>query len=254
MWLLQRGGARNALVYALPGAVIWWGLLRAGVHPTLAGVILGLMTPARAWLGEEGFVDTTREAIDAFDEERQRSHKDVHALLPPMRRIRLANREALSPVVRIQAALHGWVAFGIMPLFALANAGVPLGGFDAASRGSVSVLVGVVAGLVIGKPLGILFASLIAVRLGVCRLPAGVDVRGLTVVGLVAGIGFTMAIFIAGLAFDDAALLAAAKLGVLIASLAAAVAGLAVGRILLPNAHPAGAASTVTEAEAAPDI
>jgi NhaA family Na+:H+ antiporter len=251
--VFQRFGVRRALAYAVPGAVLWAGMLQAGIHPTIAGVILGLLTPVRAWFGTEGFLAAARKAVEDFRGHIHREGHDVHDLQGPLRRIEQAQREALAPVVRIQTALHPWVAFGIMPLFALANAGVSLRGLSALDASSLSIILGVSLGLVLGKPIGILAASFASVKLGICALPRGVTWRGILLVGLVAGIGFTMAIFIAGLAFSDAALLAAAKLAVLLSSGLAAVIGLLVGRLLLsaqPHlAHP-GAAMTLEEAEA----
>jgi NhaA family Na+:H+ antiporter len=251
--LFQRFGIRRALVYVVPGIVVWGGLLHAGIHPTIAGVVLGLLPPVRAWFGKQGFVEATREAVETFDERRRGGH-GVEDLLRPLHRIKHAHREALAPVVRIQSELHSWVAFGIMPLFALANSGVRLSGFDTGDSEAVGVLLGVLVGLVVGKPVGIVVTSVAAMKLGICRAPAGVNLRGLAVVGLVAGIGFTMAIFIAGLAFQDAGLLAAAKLAVLLASATSALFGLVVGRLVLDPSATAGAASTAAEAEASADV
>ncbi len=185
---LQQIGIGSAWGYVVPGAVLWLGLLQTGAHPTLAGVVLGLMTP----------------------------------VLP----VRMRGQ---APVIRVQMALHPWVAYGVMPLFALANAGVTLDGVDLGTGSAQAVTLGVVLALVLGKPLGVLGASWLAVRLGLCQLPSGVTWSGVGLVGLLAGIGFTMSIFIATLAFDDAHLLGAAKLGVLLASLLAAVLGLSWG-------------------------
>ncbi len=248
--LFQRLGIRRAAFYLLPGAIIWLGILRAGVHPTIAGVVIGLLTPARSWFGKEGFLIAAGEAIDDFRQRVNGDERGQQSLQPPLKRIKEAHREALPPVVRIQANLHPWVAFGIMPLFALANAGVHLGGLDPRSPGFATVTLGVALGLVVGKPLGIVAASFVSVKLGICALPRGVSWIGVAVVGLVAGIGFTMAIFIAGLAFPGAALLATSKLAILLASALAAVIGLIVGRLVLHATHATGAASNVQEAEA----
>ncbi|KAF1045419.1 Na+/H+ antiporter NhaA [Xylophilus sp.] len=177
---LQRLGAGTAWASVLPAAVLWAGLHRAGIHPGLAGVALGLLTPA-------------------------------------------------APAARIQRALQPWVAWGVMPLFALANAGVAVG---SGTHGG-GVLAAVMLALALGKPIGVFFATWLAVRFGGCRLPAGVGWRGVALVGLLAGIGFTMAIFIAALAFADPALQAAAKLGVLLGSLVSALLGLAWGALAL---------------------
>jgi NhaA family Na+:H+ antiporter len=250
----QRLGVRQTLAYLIPGAVLWIGMYQAGVHPTIAGVILGLITPVRSWFGKEGFVLAAREAVEDFHTTARAEDHAVGDLLPPLRRIREAHREALAPVVRIQAELHPWVAFGIMPLFALANAGVSLAGLDMADTGSMTVIVGVMLGLVIGKPIGIFLASFVTVKLGVCALPRGVLWRGILLVGLVGGIGFTMAIFIAGLAFPGTGMLAAAKLGVLLASVLAGVIGLVAGRLVLPARPAPGAAATVGEAESSAEV
>ena len=132
-------------------------------------------------------------------------------------------------MVRVQAALHPWVAYGVMPLFALANAGVSLDGIDLSAGGSQWVMAGIAVALIAGKPLGVLGVSWLMVRLGWSRLPPGVSWGGIALIGLLAGIGFTMSIFIAMLAFTDENLLGAAKLGVLLGSLVAAVLGLGWG-------------------------
>jgi Na+:H+ antiporter, NhaA family len=247
----QRFGVRRPWMYFAPGAVLWAGLLHAGVHPTIGGVVLGLLTPARAWFGRRGFIETARAVIHEVEAHAQPPHHDQEALLKHMRYIRTANREALAPVVRIQSALHPWVAFGIMPLFALANAGVKLGGFASGDASTRAVFTGVLLGLVAGKPIGILLASFVSVRAGLCALPRGVTWGGIALVGTVGGIGFTMAIFIAGLAFADPELLASAKAAIMLASLFAAALGLALGRLLLPAAPDPHAALTPEQAERA---
>jgi Na+:H+ antiporter, NhaA family len=196
--LMQRFSVQSALAYTLPGAVVWFGMLRAGVHPTLTGVLLGLLTPATV----------------AFGRARARP---------------LAAREA--PVVRVQAMLHPYVAFGIMPLFALANAGVSLTGLTLSAGAPLAVVSGVVLGLVLGKPTGIVLAALLAVRLGFCTLPEDVHWRHMLLMGLLGGIGFTMSIFMASLAFEDPGLLAAAKFAVLAASGLAATLGFIAGQL-----------------------
>ncbi len=226
--LMQRLGIRHAALYIVPGMVLWSGLLRSGVHPTIAGVVLGLLTPARAWFGQVGFVARSERVIGRVRGE----DLATDDLLGPLDDITRAAREAVAPVVRVQRVLHIPVAFAIMPLFALANAGVNVSG--AALGGAEGRLtVGVVLGLVVGKPLGIIGASLIAVRLRVAALPTRVSLRGLVVVGCVAGIGFTMALFVAQLAFQSPPALAAAKLAVLIGSGLAAVTALVLGRSML---------------------
>jgi NhaA family Na+:H+ antiporter len=189
---LRRLGVGAEIVYAVPGVLLWIGLLDAGIHPVLAGVILGLLTPM-----------TPRRTGE-----------------PP-------------PAVRLERLLHPWIAFVVMPLFALANAGIRIGGIDLGDPALRKLVSAVTVGLVVGKPLGIVATAWLAVRLGWGALPRGVHFRHVLVIGCLGGIGFTMAIFIATLAFPSADALAAAKLAVLVGSTAAAVLGLTLGASFL---------------------
>ena len=251
--LLRQIGVRTAWAFVPAGLIVWTGMYQAGVHPTIAGVVVGLITPATSWFGREGFMQVAREALDDF-EQRAGSGRDDHALLEPLDRLALARREALSPARRVEHALHPWVAYGIMPLFALANAGVDLRGIDRADPSFGVVFAGIVVGLVAGKPLGVLGASWLMVKLRLAVLPEGVNWRGIFIVGAVAGIGFTMAIFIAQLAFTDPTLLGIAKLAVLTATALAAALGLGGGWFLLPRSQPDElAAMTASDVEASRD-
>ena len=155
-----------------------------------AGVILGLLTPVVSWFGQAGFLAETDRALDSL-RSKAASLEDPRKFLPELKRINIARREAVPPVTRIEAALHPWVAFGIMPLFALANAGVALGGLSDELSAATGIALGVGLGLVVGKPLGIVAFSWLAVRLGLASLPRGASWAGVLVVGCVAGIGFT---------------------------------------------------------------
>ena len=183
---LQRRGMGVIAAYGVPALLVWLGAYRAGIHPTIAGVVIGLLTPVVAG-------------------------------------------------TRLKEALHRWVAFALMPLFALANAGVEIGTV-ALGGDQTRIFAGVALGLALGKPLGVLALCRLAVWLRLAALPDGVAWPGLAVVGLVAGIGFTMALFIAGLAFGESREAETAKLAVLSASALAAVTGLLVGRLALPPA------------------
>ena len=198
----------------------------------------------QAWLGPEGFVEVVRRDLEevaqaSAGESRRR------ALAHTLDEVDHARREALSPAESLIHKLHGWVAFGIMPIFALANAGVSLSG-AALDADAWRVLSAVVLGLVVGKPIGVLVAVWLTVRLRIGTLPAGLGFAHVLVLGVVAGIGFTMSIFVAQLAFDDPRLLAAAKLGVLVASAVAGILGLVLGLIFLKPAQPTGAQEDVT--------
>ncbi len=239
-------GVRRPWAYALLGVPLWGAVMASGVHATVAGVLLAFAIPARTRVDEPEFLAEARQSLDDFDA----------ALGPPapgserLARLVLTNgasQEALHcleelteaaqpPLHRMEHALHGAVAFGVMPLFALANAGVTLGG-GADGGGALAALaralatpvaLGVILGLVLGKPLGITLGAWLAVRLGVAERPAGVGWGAIHGVSWLGGIGFTMALFVAGLAFPGtagAALLGEAKLGILAASLAAGLVG-----------------------------
>jgi NhaA family Na+:H+ antiporter len=242
---LQLLGTRSPWAYVPPAVVAWAGAYVAGVHPTLAGVAVGLMTPVRAWLGREGFIEQADASVTAV---REREDEDEHAILPDLDRLDTARREAVSPVERIQHAMHGWVAFGAMPVFALANAGVSLG--EASFSGdALAVFLGVAGGLIVGKPLGVLGFSWLACRLGVAVLPRGITWPQVAVVGVVAGIGFTMSIFIAGLAFPGGPNLETSKIAVLVGSGFAATVAYGIGRVTLTSSSTPGVATTAAEAE-----
>jgi len=197
---LRAMGVRRMPIYIAPAIVVWAGIYSAGIHPTIAGVMVGLLTPVQAWPGVE----------------------------------------AESPADYLVHALHPWVSYAIMPIFALANAGVDVSGLSLAGSGA-QVTLAVVVALLLGKPLGVVTASALAVWGKLALLPAGLGARHLLVLGVVAGIGFTMSLFIAQLAFVDPTLLGAAKLGVLVASALALSVGLILGRLLLPRVEPAKA-------------
>lgn len=224
---LRAIGVRPPLAYIVPGAVVWAGLYAAGIHPTLAGVLLGLATPARSWFGLSGFAEATQEHLGGIQ------GADRPSLHQRLADIETARREAISPAERLQHSIHPWVAFGVMPLFALANAGVPLGGADLWGD-PLFLFLGILFGLALGKPLGIFASSWIATRTGVATAPADASSRGIAVVGIAGGIGFTMSLFIAQLAFPPGPLLDTAKLAILIASTTAIAAGLLTGRFTLP--------------------
>lgn len=222
--LWQRLGIRSAWAYALPGTLLWIGMWWLGVHPTLAGVLLGLLTPVMPLhQGRDAVKYELEHATQWALAEQQRDA----ALIKSLKAVQSARRDLIPPVVDVQTALHPWVAFVVMPLFALANAGVTIGGGTDGDHNTL--IAGIVLGLLIGKPVGIVLAGFIGVRLGVAALPASVGWQGLTLVGLLGGIGFTMSIFIAGLAFVDTSTLDAAKLAVLSASALSALLALGYG-------------------------
>ena len=256
LFSLQKLGIRAPGSYAVPLTIIWTGMYMTGVHPTIAGVLCGLATPVKRWYTLDRFVVVVQRSLKEFQTQAaSESAHDPMALIRPINRMVEAGNEAVPPTSRVQSIFHSVVAYGIMPLFALANAGVNLAGIDTAATGAMGLIFGVAGGLAIGKPLGIVGFSWIAAKLGLVTMPKGVDVKGLLLVGTVAGIGFTMAIFIAELAFPDRGHLALAKLAVLIGTAAAATVGSIIGGTLMPKEQPPEIAGvTIEQAESAAEI
>ena len=199
-------------LFTIAGFVLWLTVFESGVHATIAGVMMGLLTPATP-------LQTDLEAEQVVDVLENRS--DLRA--DDVRKAANLIRNSVSPCDRLIDSLHPWTSYLIVPLFALANAGIALsaGAFSNPSR----VLVGVAIALVVGKPIGVLGFSWLAVRLGLGRLPEGAPWGHIAGVATLAGIGFTVSLFITGLAFDDVAIQDDAKIGVLVASIVAAAAG-----------------------------
>jgi NhaA family Na+:H+ antiporter len=208
---------------------VWFEFHASGIHATIAGVILGFLTPAQSWISERRLgriIDTTIDFMQGAD------WRSSHRRYAALRRMEHAARSSISPLRRFETGLHPWVAFVIMPIFALANAGVRI---DASALAD-PVAVAVALGLLIGKPTGIVLFSWLAVQAGIAKLPSGVGWAAVWGGGILAGIGFTMAIFIAGLAMEGA-LLSAAKVGILAGSLASAVIGIIVLTAALPKSR-----------------
>ncbi len=238
---MRATGMRPWLAYVAPGLLLWLGLYRAGVHPTLAGVLLGLLTPVRSWYGPSRFAETTQAHLADLT-----SDSDRHVMLVRLQAIEVARREAVSPAERLQHVLHPWVAFAIMPLFALANAGVPLGNADLTGDGAY-VFAGIVAGLAIGKPLGIYAFSTAATGARLATRAEGTGHLGVLLVGIVGGIGFTMSLFVAQLAFPPGPLLDTAKLAILVGSAVSMLLGLVIGALAVRSRWSATATRTTSD-------
>ena len=227
-YIFNRIGVRQVSIYFLVGAGIWLAFLKSGVHPTVAGVLLGFLTPSRAWVGTAGFPNVLTKVLERLVKSSDEStQKERHRALS---RLATTAREGTSPLERLEFGLHPWVAFLIMPLFALANAGV---GIEVASLGS-PVALAVATGLVLGKPIGIVLFSWIATKLGFARLPAEVNWKIMLGAGCLAGIGFTMSIFIAGLALQGT-LLDDGKIGTLVGSTISAILGCSLLLMFMPK-------------------
>lgn len=217
---LMKLGVRNVAVYAIVALVVWFFVYKSGIHATIAGVIIGLLTPTSKWISDSYLKHIVDNTLGFLRGEEWKSEEHRYAMLRQMER---ASRKAISPLQRFEIDLHPWVSYVIMPVFALANAGVAI------SLGSFAdpVAVAVMLGLFIGKPLGIVLLSVIAVKSGLARLPENVSWSMITGGGFLAGIGFTMALFIGGLALEGA-MLDAAKIGIIAGSLISAVVGVVI--------------------------
>jgi NhaA family Na+:H+ antiporter len=204
-------------IYVVLGAVVWFATFESGVHATIAGVALGLLTPARP-SDPGGFKDVLREANELPSE------PDAQSL----REIALQGNEVVSVAERLEHLLHPWTSFLVIPVFALANAGLRLSPGTIGDGVTSRVAMGIMVGLVAGKIVGISLASWLAIRSGIARLPDGVTWRHIIGGSAVAGIGFTVSLFITGLAFSDPALVADSKIGILIGSIIAGLIGSAI--------------------------
>jgi NhaA family Na+:H+ antiporter len=231
---MQHLGISHALAYLIPGSVLWLGLYIAGLHPTLAGVILGFMTPVTAKPSIEPPIENLRRNLLSIS---VKHWNNVPAdTLEEVAAIAKTHRELLPPVVRVQLAITYWVNFLVMPLFALANAGILLSGFEITQE-TLAISSGIFFALIVGKPIGILTAILLTTRLKIAEKDVSLTWPLLTVLSILGGIGFTMSIFIANLAFaDHEAFLTAAKLAILIASGLAIALGLGIGAAFLKKA------------------
>jgi NhaA family Na+:H+ antiporter len=233
----NRLGVRQPLVYSGLGAGLWLAILFSGVHPAIAGVMAALTIPAQSRIQREEFLDNGQALLEAFAEAEEtgedrfiseEQQSAIQALEQTCERVD-------TPLQRMERALHPWVAFGVVPLFAFANAGIPLGTefFSALTH---PIGLGVLVGLVVGKQLGITLFSWAAVKGRVAVLPTGVTWWHIYGMGWLAGIGFTVSLFIANLAFVDPELVAQAKAGIL---MAATVVMSGIGWVLLRRTLPA---------------
>jgi len=212
VWILQRVRVWAIPVYAVLGVFIWYATLESGVHATIAGVALGLLTPARPLLNQRD----AQQIVDALPSD---------ANVAEVRYASFLAQESVPLTERLENMLHPFTAFMIIPIFALANAGIKLSGNTISDAATSSVTLGIMLGLVIGKPLGITLFAWVATRFGL-TLPEGVHWPQFIGMGFAAGIGFTVSIFVGGLAFESERITDLAKIGILVASLVAAVTAL----------------------------
>lgn len=227
LYLLNRNKVRGTLFYIIPGVVLWWLILQSGIHATIAGVILALTIPSKTLINEVRFSVRMKYLLQKFKDV---SNSEIEVLANPHQQHiihQMDNHiEEINPLMhKFESALHPWVTFAIMPIFALANSGVELSG--GLMQDSIPpVAIGIFLGLSLGKPIGIFLFSLISVKLKFAELPSGTNWKQVFALGMIAGIGFTMSIFIDSLAFDDQNLVNIGKAAILGTSSIAAILGL----------------------------
>ncbi|MCG6913634.1 Na+/H+ antiporter NhaA [bacterium BMS3Abin03] len=225
--LLNKLGTKSLIPYSILGILLWLAFLKSGVHATIAGVLLAFTIPASSRYDINKFSRKVKELINKFVE----TGDDWKNVLNNAEReydvmaIESSCRNILTPLQRFENGLHPWVAFLIIPLFALSNAGVSLSGLSFLEALLSEVGLGIIIGLFIGKQIGIFGFSFLAVKLKLASLPEGINWKNLYGAGILTGIGFTMSLFIAGLAFKDPALLDLSKIGVLTGSIISGVLG-----------------------------
>jgi NhaA family Na+:H+ antiporter len=254
--ICKRQHVRALPVYVALALFAWFAFHETGVHATLAGVILGLLTPAWPFYNPENFSDDMSSllahgvALDVIgqdlgqqpgDPQYDPGYDEATSRLSEMERL---VAETQSPLDRLESKLHLWVAFLIVPLFAFANAGVRLTEEALDGLASNRVVLGIVAGLVVGKTVGVFAFTLLGQKLGLGTLPAGVTRRTVLGLAMTAGVGFTVALFIAGLAYEPGSLATdSAKIGILAGSVVAGLLGygfLRSGPVPDPGAGDAG--------------
>jgi len=234
--LCRKIGLGSQIIYASLGFGVWLAVLHSGVHATIAGIVLGLLMPVTSRVSLKEFSQLASETAVEFRE--AQATGDIARANRILGALEYLLQQTEAPADRVTRKLHDWIAFVVLPLFALANAGVTF------SAGMWRVLLhspvawGVAIGLLVGKPLGILAACWLTVKLRVSRLPSSVSWRQVAGIGVLAGIGFTVSLFIAGLAFEDQAHLDAAKAAVLFTSVVAGITGFALLRRIMPAQQP----------------
>jgi NhaA family Na+:H+ antiporter len=223
--VLNRAGVYGTLPYAVCGILLWFFLHKAGLHATLAGVILAVLVPTRPPANLKALLAQAATVIELEDRHTGEAMRPGPSE-PALRKLDAIHARIDSPADKLLRSVEPWSSYVVLPIFALANAGVALS--PDVLQGHGRVVCAIVLGLVLGKPTGIVVASWLAVRSGIAVKPDAYSWRQLVGAGGLGGIGFTMSLFIAGQAFPDRADYAAAKIAIFIASLIAAVLGAAI--------------------------
>lgn len=220
-WVLTRLHVQARVPYIALGILAWAFTAASGVHATIAGVAVGLLTPAVPLQRPAAVSAEAHRVADETSDDPEGPDAESEAWM----HLAELSRQAVSPLTRAVHALHPWTSFIILPIFALANAGIVFGAGALSADGALGAALGVGLGLLVGKAVGIPLGTWLVVRAGLGHRPRGARWSQVVGIGLVAGIGFTVSLFITDLAFDDPALADAARIGVLAGSVLAAIAG-----------------------------
>ncbi|BAK43428.1 Na+/H+ antiporter NhaA [Eggerthella sp. YY7918] len=249
--LMNRNHIYSLIPYLLVGVVLWYCVFMSGVHSTIAGVLLAFTIPSGSRVNLKSFIawsgGKVREARDAFQPETPVIAQGEY--IETVQDLSRVARQVVPPATRLEHRLYPWVYFGILPLFALTNADVSFAGMDFGAMLTDPVLYGVLLGLLVGKPLGIMAMSFLVVKTKLASLPENVNWLHMLGASILGGVGFTMAIFVANLAFDNEAMIATAKLGILAASLLAGVLGFVFLLLQAKAAQKRGVAYLATSSE-----
>ena len=224
IWFLNYNGVKKLTPYLILGIFLWVFIHEIGIHATIAGVLLAFAIPISSKIDEKKFIEKTRESVDNFEKNIDEIPILNHYQVDALGNIAYGYDKVQNPLVRLEHNLHGLSAFFIMPLFAFSNAGVLID-FSTISA-NLMIVLGVVFGLVIGKPIGIFGFTYLLTKLKIIKKPDNISWFEVIAVGFLGGIGFTMSIFITHLAFADETIIAAVKLGIFVASFVAAILGI----------------------------
>lgn len=219
---------RSSLVYAILGIGLWYTVLGSGIHATVSGVIVAMFIPARGKYDTDTFIKNVREYLDIFECETDSCGYSIllnRTHLNAVQGIDLACRDVETPLQILEHTLQSWIAFFILPLFALANSGLVLTGIDIQNAMMQPVTLGIIFGLVFGKPIGITMFTFFSVKVLRAPLPPSVNWRHIIGVSMLGGIGFTMSLFISGLSFTRPEFIDFSKLGIFMGSIISALAG-----------------------------
>ena len=223
IWALNYFGVKKILPYLILGIFLWIFIHEIGIHATIAGVLLAFAIPISSKIDEKEFIERSRQSVDEFEKHMDPIPVLNHHQIDALEGIAYGYDKVQNPLVRLEHNLHGFSAFFIMPLFAFSNAGVIID-FSTVNA-NLMIVLGVVFGLLIGKPIGIFTFTYLATKLKLVKKPDDISWFDVVAVGFLGGIGFTMSIFITHLAFNDETIIAAVKLGIFLASFIAAIIG-----------------------------